>query len=246
MAWITVDQKLIGGKMRALAKSIGCSQNEAIGILIRLWLWGIDNVEEDGKIVAGDRTDVGEALLPGFSKEMKGRTDEVVQCLINCQWIEELEGKLYLHDWMDWRTYYNKFVAGKEKHAERMRNYRSSKSSTEPQTTDAKDKLLSIGKNAYTVGFEAFWNVYPRKVDKGNAYKKYQARIKDGYTEEDLLEASKNYGEECRINKTESKFIKHAKTFLSDSMPFTDYIKKPGANEPEKANKAPGGNPFKK
>lgn len=43
MAWITVDQKLIGGKLRDFAKRSGISQNEAIGILIRLWLWGIDN-----------------------------------------------------------------------------------------------------------------------------------------------------------------------------------------------------------
>ena len=46
MAWITVDQKLIGGKLRDFAKRSGISQNEAIGILIRLWLWGIDNAEE--------------------------------------------------------------------------------------------------------------------------------------------------------------------------------------------------------
>ena len=39
MAWITVDQKLIGGKLRDFAKRSGISQNEAIGILIRLWLW---------------------------------------------------------------------------------------------------------------------------------------------------------------------------------------------------------------
>ena len=48
MAWISVDQKLIGGKLRSLHKAIGCSQNEAIGILITLWLWGIDNADMDG------------------------------------------------------------------------------------------------------------------------------------------------------------------------------------------------------
>ena len=54
MAWITVDQKLIGGKLRDFAKRSGISQNEAIGILIRLWLWGIDNAEESGRIVAAE------------------------------------------------------------------------------------------------------------------------------------------------------------------------------------------------
>lgn len=43
LAWISVEQTLIGKKLRVLAKDLGCSQNEAIGILINLWLWGMDN-----------------------------------------------------------------------------------------------------------------------------------------------------------------------------------------------------------
>ena len=43
MAWISVHEQVIGGKLRSLAKEIGCSQNEALGILIRLWLWAINN-----------------------------------------------------------------------------------------------------------------------------------------------------------------------------------------------------------
>lgn len=66
MAWITVDQKLIGGKLRDFAKRSGISQNEAIGILIRLWLWGIDNAEESGRIVAAEHEDIEEAIRPGI------------------------------------------------------------------------------------------------------------------------------------------------------------------------------------
>ena len=32
MAWISVHEQVIGGKLRNLAKEIGCSQNEALGI----------------------------------------------------------------------------------------------------------------------------------------------------------------------------------------------------------------------
>ena len=39
MAWISVHEQVIGKKLRSLAKEIGCSQNEALGLLVRLWLW---------------------------------------------------------------------------------------------------------------------------------------------------------------------------------------------------------------
>ena len=50
MAWISVHEQVIGGKLRNLAKEIGCSQNEALGVLIRLWLWAINNAGKDGVI----------------------------------------------------------------------------------------------------------------------------------------------------------------------------------------------------
>ena len=40
MLFIAVDQNLNGGKLRVLAKTLDCSENEARGILINLWIWG--------------------------------------------------------------------------------------------------------------------------------------------------------------------------------------------------------------
>lgn len=234
MAWITVDQKLIGGKLRELTKRLGCSQNEAIGILIRLWLWGIDNVEESGAIVAGEREDIAEAIRPGFLNPPEGRIEDVVDGLIECQWIDEADGGLYLHDWMDWRKYYSDYIGGKEKHATRMREYRERVKINPPKKPRKK--------NPYTEGFEAFWKVYPRKKDKGMGYKKYNARLNDGFSESELLEAATNYAEECARMRTEEHYIKHASTFLSDSTPFLDYIHKKDA-EDEKTL-AQGVNPF--
>lgn len=64
-----------------------------------------------------------------------------------------------------------------------------------------------------------------KKLENAEAYKKYKARLNDGWKESDLLDAAKEYASECIRNRTESKYIKHPKTFLSDSTPFTDYIK---------------------
>lgn len=81
-------------------------------------------------------------------------------------------------------------------------------------------------KKKYTNSFEEFWKAYPRKLNKAEAYKKYQARLKDGWSEEELLSASTNYAKAVLKDRTEERYIKHAKTFLSENTPFTDYLTK--------------------
>ena len=76
----------------------------------------------------------------------------------------------------------------------------------------------------YSTEFECFWEVYPRKFDKGEAYKKYLARLKDGWSPEQLLTAAKKYRAQIITNRTDQKYIKLCKTFLSDTTPFTDYL----------------------
>ena len=83
---------------------------------------------------------------------------------------------------------------------------------------------------------------YPRKIGKGEAYKKYQTRRKDGYSDAELLEAAKNYAIDCRRRKTEKEYIKHPKTFLSDSLPFLDYL--PKREKPQEDPGAAKTNPF--
>lgn len=72
--------------------------------------------------------------------------------------------------------------------------------------------------------FAVFWNAYPRKKEKGAAQDAYMARLKDGNTPEQLLTAAKNYALECKRNHTAEQYIKHASTFLSDKLPFKDYL----------------------
>ena len=78
----------------------------------------------------------------------------------------------------------------------------------------------------YSTEFECFWEVYPRKSDKGEAYKKYLTRLKDGWSPEQLLTAAKKYRAQIITNRTDQKYIKLCKTFLSDTTPFTDYLTK--------------------
>ena len=80
--------------------------------------------------------------------------------------------------------------------------------------------------SCYSNDFESFWQVYPRKSDKGSAYKKYLTRLKDGWSPEQLLTAAKKYRAQIVANRTDQKYIKLCKTFLSDTTPFADYLTK--------------------
>lgn len=107
---------------------------------------------------------------------------------------------------------------------------------------DKEGKNIYINNNIYPSNFDEFWKCYPRKQDKGQAYKCYQARLNDGYTAEQLLTACKNYAAECEKENREKKYIKVGSTFLSANEPFLDYLKggsgEDGGNSRELAEQA--------
>ena len=100
----------------------------------------------------------------------------------------------------------------------------------QPMDCVSKDKIskdnISKNNNIYTCAFAEFWKEYPRKKEKAKAYKCYQARLKDGYSEEELLTSAKAYKKECEERNTEERYIKLPATFLGPSTPFLDYLQK--------------------
>lgn len=99
--------------------------------------------------------------------------------------------------------------------------------------------------NNYSVHFESFWNAYPRKKEKAKAYKCYNARLKDGYSEEELLDAAVEYAKECKKRKTEERYIKLGATFLSANTPFTDYLKKDGDKSETEEHRGPAADMYR-
>ena len=118
-------------------------------------------------------------------------------------------------------------------------NKQDNKQVTSEQQTDNK-QITTIeerkeikkerNKNIYTCAFEEFWTAYPRKKDKGNAFKKFNARLVEGFSEVELIGAAKEYAKECEENRVADKYIKHPSTFLSNTKPFLDYLEKPKPN----------------
>lgn len=252
MAWVSVHDNVIGGKLRELAKEIGRTQEEALGILVSLWLWGLNNADKNGRLISADRDDVLEAFSVRLVGEVKA---DLVDTLIKTRWLDEPEpGVLYIHDWDQWQAQWYKAMERRERDAKRKADSRKGKAGGPSNQMDA--PILpgvfpepeppakppdSPKRNEYPVPFEAFWQAYPHQIGKGEAYKKYQARRKDGYSDDDLIEAAKNYARDCRKRKTEKEYIKHPKTFLSDNLPFLDYLPKNNTKSQEAPSSS---NPF--
>lgn len=243
---------------------LGCSQWEAEGILVSLWLWGLGNADKYGLIPYADRSDI-EIALSGSSKHSKLSLERIVDALVECGWLDETADGIYIHDWEVWQEQWYKAKERREKDTNRKRESRSKNKElpepivdeevVEPHLEDKPPEAPPARVEAegdpppppkpkrkatnYGPEFEEFWAVYPRPIDKGNAAKCYQARRNDGWSAEVLLTAAKNYALQCQKLHTAKEYIKHPKTFLSVSTPFTDYLPKEQAKVTP-----PGGNPF--
>ena len=95
------------------------------------------------------------------------------------------------------------------------------------------DKNSKDNNNIYCVHFENVWKVYPRKSEKKKAYGCYKARLKEGYSEDELMQATVKYAEECKKEKREQRYIKLASTFFGVNTPFADYLSKNKDNQSE-------------
>ena len=274
MAWISVHQSIVGPKLRQFCSILDCSVWEAEGILVSLWLWGLDNADKYGLIQYADRADI-ENALSSTSRRSRLRLPDIVDALVESCWIDENEKGIHLHDWEDWQDQWYKAKERREKDRDKKRILRQKRPTEDESTVDENSADIPgdnepdnppteqevpqgnpEGENPpaslpdppkekgplYPVGYQEFWKAYPRHVGKGDAYRKYQARRKDGFSDAELIEAAKNYALQCARRHTEKEYIKHPKTFLSDTLPFLDFLpKKPLENTPQQPDTS---NPF--
>lgn len=73
-------------------------------------------------------------------------------------------------------------------------------------------------------GFDAFWEPYPRKVEKAAARSAWKARRKARVPAEEMVQASCNYAKACAVQRTELPFIKHPASFIGTKEPWKDYL----------------------
>lgn len=213
-------------------------------ILLKMYLRSLRN---EGRLMYRNIIPYTPDILATLTGHQVGTVEKALQVFEKLGLIEILDnGAIYMMDIQNYigkssteadrqRAYYNRVKAEKvmvEGEPQRLLELQES----EPKS----NKAISN----YTMDFEEFWNIYPRKADKAQAYKKYNARIKEGFSHEQLCEAAKNYAAQCKRDRTEEKYIKHGKTFLGEATPFLDYL--PKAPVQQKTAQTDDENPFRK
>ncbi|MCM1245710.1 MAG: phage replisome organizer N-terminal domain-containing protein [Roseburia sp.] len=202
-------------------------------ILLKLYLRSLRN---EGRLMYKDIIPYTPEILATLIGHQVGTVEKALKIFRKLGLIEILDnGAIYMLDIQNYigkssteadrqREYYNRIKS--EKTAIQNRPVLEGPKAGDDVPVQLKETSSKKAINDYSTEFERFWSMYPRKVDKAQAYKKYNARLNDGFSPDELYTAVCNYAEQCQRDKTESKYIKHAKTFLGESTPFLDYLPK--------------------
>ncbi len=244
MAWISVDQSLIGDRLRSLHKAIGCSRNEALGILVNLWLWGIDKTDDEDTLLSIDMNDIEEQLTIGLSKGLD--PGQIANILLEFGIVVKEGGDLKMPDLPVLGKQFLRAEKKKASHTEYMRDYRAKRPAekscdihgdvhSDTHSVDCKEKPTKKRKaeSKYGDDFEKLWAIYPRKDRKSEAFKAYMARVKEGHSPESMLQAAQTYAAECQRERREQKYTLMGKTFLGPNLVFRDHM--PAQSTPQRS-----------
>lgn len=140
MHWIAVHEEVLGSKLRGFRKKVKCSEAEALGILTYMWLWARRNTDITGLLGNTDREDIACMIKPVLSDKLNAY--DVTDALVECGWLDEIDGDLYIHDWQEWQSYWYTYLERREKDKERKRIERAkNKSSAAKQDRASKQEL---------------------------------------------------------------------------------------------------------
>lgn len=117
--WIAVHEEVLGSKLRGFRKKVKCSEAEALGILTYMWLWARKNTDITGLLGNTDKDDIASMIKPVLSEKLNAET--VTNALVDCGWLDEVDGALYVHDWQEWQSYWYTYLDKREKDKERKR-----------------------------------------------------------------------------------------------------------------------------
>ena len=143
---------------------------------------------------------------------------------------QNLPNKIYIINAPFMQRIEKKFHSGqKESFTPDRKNF--SPNDTEYNDTELINRLATPKRSAkdYSEEFLSFWNDYPRKDGKAEAYKIWLKILKEGITPDQLIGAGKRYANQCEKKNTEQTYIRKGVNFLRHRT-FEDYLHKP---EPE-------------
>lgn len=101
----------------------------------------------------------------------------------------------------------------------------SSSSQSDNKSTQSKVNKTKVKENnKYSTEFESFWKEYPRKIEKKKSFKSFKTALKN-HSLDTILRGTKGYAQQVQKDGTETRFIKHASTFLNNDS-FLDYLQR--------------------
>ena len=129
MAWIEVHDTISGHrKTYRLASNLQIPQYSAVGILVSLWTWALDNAE-DGSLCEFPSNAIARACF------WDGDPSVLVEALIESGWIDE---DMSLHDWYD---YAGRLIEFRKKERTRLKQYRSRTKQVRTSTIHSTDAV---------------------------------------------------------------------------------------------------------
>ena len=76
-------------------------------------------------------------------------------------------------------------------------------------------------KDIYSAVFETFWEKYPRSINKKGSFRCWKARLKEGITAQQLIEARDVYIK--KVKGKEGEYVLHGSTFLGPNERWKDF-----------------------
>lgn len=108
-----------GREAASLCKAGRVLQKEALGILVGMWLWGINNADAVGRLDEMDKSDVADAISSGLSEGLV--PSKIVDAMLDIGFLDMDGDTLYIHDWEIWQKQWYDFQTKKRKDADRKR-----------------------------------------------------------------------------------------------------------------------------
>ena len=252
--WIKITTDIFDDEKILLIESLPDADSISVIWFKLLCLAG--KMNNSGVFVMNDTVAYTDSMLSTIFRRKENTVKLALDTFERFGMIKRIGGAITIPNW---GKHQNMDQLEKKKEYQRnyMRNYREKQrgivdksncktnSNTNVSFLDKERDIDKEKNNNYSVHFESFWNAYPRKKEKAKAYKCYNARLKEGYSEEELLTAAVEYAKECKERKTEERYIKLGSTFLSASTPFTDYLKKEGDKSETEEHRGPAADMYR-
>ena len=122
---ICVKEQILDIAAMNVARQLHCSQNEAIGLIVRYWMWNVKLMDTKGNVPCTSREEVADALIRGKCDAYTA--EEAVDALISTKLIKEENGMLQAADWSKWQYMVTNAEKLRVHNNRRQREYRRRK-----------------------------------------------------------------------------------------------------------------------